>query len=312
MANQSVTFSVIVPICNPGILWREWISAYKHQTVQADRVIIIDSSSTDDSVFLAEEAGFFVKKICKSEFDHGETRNLATSYCGKDTDIIIFLTQDSIMSNPFTLEKIIKSFDDNSVAAAYGRQLPHKDANPLAIHARLFNYSDQSIVKSKDNIEELGIKTIFLSNSFSAYRKRIFEELNGFPTQIILAEDMYFASKIIASNYKIIYCATAQVYHSHNYSLLDEFRRYFDIGVFHNQYAWILKEFKNANNEGIKFVISELSYLWRNYPSWIGKSICSILFKFIGFKLGLKWNKLPRWVIKKISMHKGYWDNEKK
>lgn len=50
----------------------------------------------------------------------------------------------------------------------------------LAVHARNFNYSSKSIVKSKADTEKLGIKTVFMSNSFAAYRRSVFEALGGF------------------------------------------------------------------------------------------------------------------------------------
>lgn len=88
----------------------------------------------------------------------------------------------------------------------------------LAVHARNFNYSSKSIVKSKADIEKFGIKTVFMSNSFAAYRRSVFEELSGFPEHTILAEDMFMAAKMIQAGYKVAYCAEAVVRHSHNYT----------------------------------------------------------------------------------------------
>lgn len=46
-----------------------------------------------------------------------------------DTDIFIFLTQDAILKDEFTIERLIRAFDDKQIGCAYGRQLPHKEAN---------------------------------------------------------------------------------------------------------------------------------------------------------------------------------------
>ncbi|VCW13919.1 hypothetical protein BANRA_01245 [Escherichia coli] len=43
---------------------------------------------------------------------------------------------------------------------------------------------------------------------------------------------MYYTAKAILAGYKVAYVADAVVKHSHNYSPIDEFKRYFDIGVF--------------------------------------------------------------------------------
>lgn len=86
------------------------------------------------------------------------------------------MTQDAIPQIGF-IEKIIEVFRDESVACAYGRQLPHENANPLARHARDFNYPAKGYVCSKENISEMGLKTVFMSNSFSAYRLSTFKVL---------------------------------------------------------------------------------------------------------------------------------------
>jgi len=51
------------------------------------------------------------------------------------------------------------------------------------------------------------------------------------------------------------------VFHSHDYSFLDEFKRYFDIGVFHTNTSWLQQTFGGASGEGLRFVISEMRYL---------------------------------------------------
>lgn len=299
--------TLIVPTYNAGSLWQKWIDAYQNQSLKADKVIVIDSSSTDQTAVLAEQAGFFVKKIEKSEFNHGRTRNIAATIAPTDSEILVFLTQDALLTNSTSLRNLIKNFEDPEIAAVYGRQLSHRDANPLATHARLFNYPAESQIKSKADISSLGIKTAFMSNSFSAYRKSVFDELGGFPENTILAEDMHLAARMILADYKVVYSAEATVYHSHNYSLIEEFKRYFDIGVFQQKEAWIQERFGKVSGEGKRFVLSELQFLWKKQPLIIPKAMLSTVFKFLGFKFGLNWHKLPRFLCKKMSMHKGYW-----
>ncbi|WP_159333845.1 glycosyltransferase family 2 protein, partial [Klebsiella pneumoniae] len=107
------------------------------------------------------------------------------------------------------------------------------DANPLAQHARAFNYPDKGYIASKSSIPKMGLKTAFMSNSFSAYRLSVFKKIGGFPSNTILCEDMFYTAKAILAGYKVAYVPEAKVHHSHNYSPSEEFKRYFDIGVFH-------------------------------------------------------------------------------
>ncbi|MCG8706895.1 glycosyltransferase family 2 protein [Brenneria sp. 4F2] len=298
---------VVIPSYNGGELWRKVCAAIKKQSNDFDSVLVIDSSSSDDTCKIAGESGFQVLKINKTEFNHGATRNLGIEHSA-DADITIFFTQDAIPESG-SIESILAAFNDPKVAVAYGRQLPHDDANPLAKHARHFNYGIKSHVLGIEDKKEYGIKTVFSSNSFSAYRTDVFRELGGFPSNTILGEDMYFAAKAVLAGYKTAYVAEASVKHSHNYSAWEEFKRYFDIGVFHYDESWIRENFGGAGGEGKKFIFSELNFLLKNSPFWIPLACINNFFKITGYKLGQKYKILPRSLVRKLSMHKGYWHN---
>lgn len=269
---------------------------------------MIDSSSSDNTVKLAEEAGFSVYSIPQSVFNHGRTRNQAVEFAKSFADVVVFMTQDAILASSDSLVNLLAPFSDPEVAAVCGRQLPHHNATPLAAHARYFNYPSESKVKSKVDIPILGIKTAFMSNSFAAYRLSVFEELGGFLDNTILAEDMYLTAKMILSGYKVAYCAEATVFHSHNYTLKQEFQRYFDTGVFQRDQAWIQQTFGKAVSEGKKFVLSELKFLSKNAPHLLPKALLSTFVKWVGFKLGYYYERLPYQWCRRLSMHKEYWN----
>jgi rhamnosyltransferase len=271
--------------------------------------LLIDSSSQDDTVKLARNYGFEIDIIPKAEFNHGGTRQNAVNVL-EDTDIVIFLTQDAILNNCDAIESLLKTFDNPEVGATYGRQLPHLQAGPIAAHARLFNYPDISHVRSLQDKKQFGIKTVFISNSFAAYRRSALMAVGGFPVDTIMNEDTFVAGKMLISGWKIAYCAEAQVYHSHDYSFHDEFKRYFDIGVFHAHTAWLQQTFGNASNEGMRFVISELKYLSNSTPWLIPEALFRTGLKWLGFRLGNKYlPHLPIKVCQKLSLHNGYWSS---
>lgn len=303
-------FSIIVPTYNAGPNWGDWITAYRTQNIKADKVVVIDSSSTDNTAVLAEQAGFFVHRIATSEFNHGGTRNQAVKFLESfaNVDVVVFMTQDAILASPDSLASLLVPFADEDITVVCGRQLPHHNSTPLAAHARYFNYPSKSSIKSKSDIATMGIKTAFMSNSFAAYRLSVFEELGGFPNNTILAEDMYLTAKMILSGYKVAYCAEATVFHSHNYTLKQEFQRYFDTGVFQRDQAWLQQAFGQAVSEGKKFVLSELKFLSTNAPHLLPKALLSTFAKWVGFKLGYSYKRLPYQWCRRLSMHKGYWN----
>lgn len=300
-------YYIAVPTYNGGKIWKEVITSIKRYAPQNLYVLVIDSNSKDDTAANALAAGFDVDTINGADFNHGGTRNIAVEKAQHEHDIIIFMTQDAIPQQDFIIN-IIDAFKDEKVACAYGRQLPHVDANPLASHARYYNYPTKDYVCGYEDIPEMGIKTVFMSNSFSAYRISAFKKLGGFPSNTILCEDMYFTAKAVMAGFKVAYTANAVVRHSHNYTPMEEFKRYFDIGVFHADEPWIREEFGGAGGEGKRFILSELKYLLKSAPLWIPLALINNFMKILGYKIGQNYKKLPLSIVKKLSMHKRYWE----
>ncbi len=302
--------ALVLPTLNAGSGFTEWLEAFRSQTHVPDRLILVDSSSTDGTVAMAGQEGFEIHTIKREDFSHGETRQRCVDMLSK-SDIIFFLTQDAVLASRDAIEKLLIRFDDHKVGAVYGRQLPRPDAGPIEAHARLFNYPERTDVRTAADIPRLGIKTAFLSNSFAAYRRTALVAVGGFPSHTIQNEDTYAASKMILAGWKVIYSADATVYHSHDFSHTDEFRRYFDIGVFHARDSWIRERFGHAEGEGLRYVRSEFDYLRRNRPSAIPSAFLRTGLKLLGYKLGGHEQWLPVWVKRRLSVNKRYWDKGK-
>ncbi|MGK0599178.1 glycosyltransferase family 2 protein [Yokenella regensburgei] len=302
--------SLIIPTYNGGQLFEACLKAIKAQSRQPDQIFIIDSSSSDQTREIAEKHSCSVHVIDARDFNHGGTRNLAVSLAD-ESDILIFLTQDAILYNEDSISRMVDFFSsDGNIAAVCGRQIPHDDANPLASHARYYNYPAIDSVKTKVDINSNGIKVAFMSNSFAGYRTRLFKEFGGFPEDNILAEDMYICAKFVLAGYKIGYSAHSVVKHSHNYTPLQEFKRYFDTGVFHSNEPWIREAFGSMSGEGLKFILSEWKYLVKKSVIWLPVSFLFIGLKLLGFKMGTYWRKIPASVTPKLSMYKSYWNNK--
>lgn len=294
---------VVVPTLNAGELWKQWLEAYRRLEEQP-RCLIIDSSSTDDTVKLAEDAGIDVHRIDKSSFDHGGTRNLGMEFT--DNDIIVFLTQDAILEDEMSLRRLVVEFGDEKVAAVYGRQLPRPGAGPFESFLRLKNYPDMSYVRSYEDRSVYGLRTAFMSNSFAAYRRTALEQIQGFPEGQIFGEDMVAAARFLKLGWKVAYAAEARVLHSHKYSPVQEFRRYFDMGVLHAGHPWIRADFGTAESAGVGFVIAELGYIAKRSLVRLPEAFIRTMFRFIGFRLGLVERYLPHRIKQSLAMNRGY------
>lgn len=297
---------IIIPVYKPNNILLNLLRQIKKQTIKNIPLLIIDSGSNDEYKDEIKDMNCLVKKIDSKTFNHGGTRQMGADMF-PDKDIYIYLTQDAILADAYAINNIVKVFNDDNVGCAYGRQLPHKGATIFATHARLFNYKNESYIYSIKDKEKYGMKTAFNSNSFAAYRKKALKDVGGFPTNTILSEDMYITAKMLLKNWFVAYCADAKVYHSHNYTIWQEFKRYFDIGVFHARESWIREIFGKAEGEGKRFVISEAKMIIKKKPLLIFEMFFRDGMKFLGYRLGIKEKYIPKSIKKKISMTKNFW-----
>lgn len=278
--------TVIVPTYNAGNEFNKFCEMLQKQTANIKEVIVVDSSSADDTVRIAQHAGFTVKVIDPCEFGHGKTRQMALEMA--ETNIVCFMTQDALLTEERSIEKLITFLlQDDSLGAVYGRQLPYSHTGPLGSFARFFNYPDTSFINQFADREKKGFKTAFLSDSFAAYKKSILLKVGGFPLHSNFGEDSYVAAKLLMAGYKTGYCAEAEVYHSHDFSLKQEWKRSREIKKFHNSEPWLLQTFGKPEGEGFKFVFSQLQWLinkrcWYMLPS----AFLHNVVKFISYKMG--------------------------
>ena len=297
---------VVVPTLNASSTWFRFVQALNEQKMPPSQVLIIDSSSDDHTAELAKNEGFRLIEIERDTFDHGGTRQLAISIL-PNAEILVYLTQDAILANPESLKNLVSVFDDPSIGAAYGRQLPRPGGDPIESHARFFNYPNQSSVRALQDRHRYGFKSIFISNSFAAYRFNALSTIGGFPKTTIFGEDTIVAGRMLLANWKIAYAADALVYHSHAYTAAQEFRRYFDIGVLHARESWLINEFGKTGGEGKRFVLSEIGYLWPRHIKFIPSALARTVAKFVGYRLGRMEAKLRPELKRYLSMNRSYW-----
>ena len=86
----------------------------------------------------------------------------------------------------------------------------------------------------------------------------------------------------------------------------------FDTGVFHAQNPWLLQNFGTAEGEGTKLVKSQWQvlkqqpHLWHSLMQWLSTNA----LKLLGYKLGRAYQWLPRALVKKLAMHKVFWQQQ--
>lgn len=223
--------SLVIPTLNAGEEIGDLLKRLLAQTVVPNEILVVDSASTDNTVSIAKEySGVRVLSIERKDFNHGLTRDMALREA--TGDIVCFMTQDAVPANDKFVENLIAPIlSDGEIAISSGRQLPKADARRFEQLVRAFNYTDVSYVRSKADVSKLGIKTYFATDVCAAYRRSQYLELGGFG-KTNMSEDMLMAAKAINAGYKVAYAANAEVYHSHNLTLKEQYRRNYAIGVF--------------------------------------------------------------------------------
>lgn len=301
-----MTVTVIIPTYKPDGTFQKLIEKLKTQTYPIKKILILNTEAKywkEDWIKGIPQAE--VHHITKEEFDHGKTRAMGAAMA--ETDLLVFFTQDAVPANNKVIEVLVNSFADDSIGAAYGRQLPAADCKFIEQYTRGFNYPENSRVKRKADLPKLGIKTYFCSNVCAAYRRCVYEKLGGFVTKTIFNEDMILAAQMIQAGYGVAYAARAEVIHSHNYSYFQQFQRNFDLAVSQADHPEIFAQI-SSESEGMRLVKQTASYLLKQKKPWlIPDLVLTSGFKFLGYKAGQNYQKLPKGLVKKFTMNPSYW-----
>ena len=309
-----MTVDVIIPTYKPNANFIKLIEMLEKQTVAIRRIIIIN---TEEQYFANLMYGnnlelkynnVEVHHISHTEFDHGKTRRDAVEY--SQADIFICMTQDAMPKDELLVEKLIGPIVDDVAVSSYARQIAYPGADAVEAVTRRYNYPPKSRLKTREDLEKLGIKTYFCSNVCAAYDRKTYDKLGGFPETAIFNEDMIYAGKVINAGYSIFYEAEASVYHSHNYTPWQQFRRNFDNGV---SQADNMDLFANvpSEGEGKRMIKYTIRYLFkRKKLISIIKLIVQSVYKYIGFKCGRNYKKFSRSKILKWTLSPAYWNKK--
>ena len=211
-------------------------SLLMQEEIKINEIKYVLTESNDNSENILKKNKLNYKKIKKSNFSHSLVRENAAKE--SKADIVVFISQDIVIENVDWLEKLVSSIINDEADACYSRQLTKY--NNIEKYTRENNYPDKSTMKTKKDIDKLGLKTFFFSDASSAINRKVFEKLNYYDNKDLpINEDMYIAYKLIMNDYRIKYCADSIVYHSHNFKLKELYNRYKLTGRFFKENSYL-------------------------------------------------------------------------
>lgn len=300
------TVEAVIPVYQPGKEFKQLLERLDKQLVPVRKIHLMYTTEGDALTDLPQmSVPVEIHTLTPQEFDHAATRDQGFSLC--ESDYILCMTQDAVPADDRLTSQLMEAFDDPECALAYARQMARSEHGAVEVFTRNFNYPEKDRVQNLIRLKELGIKTYFCSDACALYRRDLYEELGGFEAPAIFNEDTVFAYKLVQAGYSIRYKAGARVIHSHHYSVRQQFRRYFDLGVSQAQHPEIFKSVSSVS-EGKKLVLGTIRYLVRRHR--IRELPGMVLLngaKLLGMKAGLAYRHLPDTVIRRCTMNRNYW-----
>ncbi len=212
---SNTNISVLIRTKNEEKYLGQTLSMIFSQTLKDIEVLIVDSGSTDKTLEVAREFPVTVFEIKPEDFTWGYALNYGFQRAaGK---YIVCLSAHALPQSEKWLEVLIDNFKDEKVAAVMSNNLPNPDCNPFDRRGLLkkFNIPKQEIS---------GGPPYIFGNYGCMIRKSVWDKI-PFDEILSYAEDHDWALKVKEAGYKIIFEPEANIYHSHNETLKQIYRR---------------------------------------------------------------------------------------
>lgn len=274
---------IICPLYNAEQYVEELDKNIKNQAnvdIKCISYILTESKDNTEQILKSMSAQYSVVSL--KDFSHSLTREKVAM---KSTaDILVFITQDIDIRNNDWLSNLVKPIIDGEAEAAFSRQLTKFDN--IEKYTREKNYPAESYIVTKEDIEKMGLRTFFFSDASSAIKTDIFKKLNGYDgKKMPISEDMYIAYKIITNGYRIKYCSDSVVYHSHQFTLKQLYKRYYDTGLFFKENSYLDKYGTNKTGGGLAKYILKRAIQEKNMKVII-RWLPDMAARYLGMKMG--------------------------
>lgn len=228
---KSTRVSILIPTKNAGAEFNQVLAALAKQKANfAFELLIVDSGSTDETLNLAGQYGAHIIQIPPHEFNHGLTRNYGIQNCRGE--IVVLMTQDALPSGEYWLQTLVDSFTEDKIAGVYAKQIPRPEADVLTkrnLERWLTGRNEYSAQEIKNSEDYDGLtpwekyRLCVFDNVCSAVRKKVWEQIPFLGNDF--GEDIEWAQRALKAGWQIVYQPKAAVIHSHNRSLVYEYKR---------------------------------------------------------------------------------------
>lgn len=261
MSELTPTASIVIRCYNEAEHLPKLFAELKRQSFRDFEVVVVDSGSKDGTLEIVEAEDANLQHIKKENFSFGRSLNIGCR--AARGEFLVSISAHCYPEHETWLEYLLDGFDDDKVAAVYGKQrgIAESHFSERQIFRRWF--PDRSIER-QDNP--------FSNNANCAVRRSLWEKF-PYDESLTGLEDVAWAQQVMREGWWISYRADAGVIHVHNESPSQIRNRYmreaitFQKSFPHEHFnAWdflrlsirnILKDWRAARSEG-----ALLSNLW--------------------------------------------------
>ena len=177
-----MTIDVMIPVFRPDEKLEKCIIGLLKQTTPIREIHLVVSFEKEEDKLFAQKCSRFEKIVLRyieqKDFDYAAVKDDWMKRT--DAEFVLFMVQDAIPAHTDMLENMLNYFENPKTAIVYGRHITDSGCNEIERFTRYFNYPPESIVKSKEDKEKLGIKLYFNSNVCALYRRSNYMRTTGF------------------------------------------------------------------------------------------------------------------------------------
>ena len=210
--------SVAVPVRNEASSIRILLNELLGQTLKPAEIILTDGGSQDDTPRIIEESigsGAPVKLFREKGALPGRARNISVQHCHYDW--IAFVDAGNKPSPDWLANLARKVIDDPTVDVVYGSYEPVADS--FFKECAAIAYVPPAASSAEGPVRPRSIVSALM-------RRKVWEEVGGFPEHLRSAEDLLFMNKVEEAGFRTVRAPQALVYWTIQPGPWSTFRRF--------------------------------------------------------------------------------------
>jgi len=278
--------SIIIPNYNGEELLKKNLAKVVSSLNKCEKdnteLIIIDDCSSDNSLQVIENERSRIKnkdieiKVLKNDKNLGFSSTVNRGVENAKGEIVILLNTDILPEEDFIMP-LLRHFEDKKMFAVGCMDKSLEDGKIILRGRGVGTWSRGFVVHSRGEVDKTD--TFWVSGGSGAFRREIWNELNGFRSLYnpFYWEDIDLSYRAVKSGYKIVFEPKSIVLHEHQKGIIKNIFSSNDVKriAYRNQFIFIWTNITDLN-----FVLSHLAYL----PYHFMKALINFDFAFfLGF-----------------------------